>query len=95
MTPYTNANDGLIIICKHVEAGAKPDVLFGSSAATEIATCGPCADAIDEFPDAAPGLVVSICPDHAKDFGIPATLPGPLGFYDNTLTLRQPVDEAA
>jgi len=88
--------DNRIILCKHVQAGQKPDVLFGSTAGTEVAVCFECADIINDLPHEAGAMVCDvICVHCAAGFGVPATLPGPLGWYDETLTLRQPFEDAA
>jgi hypothetical protein len=82
-----------IAVCKHVEYGERADVLFGSSEGTQTATCFECADALNDLdPQQASVLLVGICKEHAKSVGLPTVLPGPLGFYDSELILRQPAD---
>lgn len=85
-----------IVLCKHVQAGQKPDVYFGNREFTEYAVCFDCADVINDCPPEASGVLVdAICGHCAVALGIPPTLPGPLGWYDRNLQLQQSADDEA
>lgn len=73
-----------LVVCKHVQAGQKPDVLAGSKEGTEVAVCFACADVVDDMPpEAAMVLVNGVCECCARKLGIPLTLPGDeWDFYD-------------
>ena len=89
----TQCTDTRVIVCKHVQAGHKADVYFGSTTGTEYALCFVCADVIDTLPqEASLALVDAICLHCATAYGVPATLPGPMGWYDCALQLQQPLE---